>query len=132
MKSVVYNINILCLGLLFIVLSCSTEQKPEIPENILPEDKIVPLIVDMHLADATLIFLQMDNTQKKFRSDIYYEQIFRKHNIAKSDFDSSIMYYARIPGYYEKIYDEVLAELNRRNGELSRNDSLKTEEILTP
>jgi hypothetical protein len=132
MKSVVYNINILCLGLLFIVLSCSTEEKPQIPENILPEDKIVPLIVDMHLADATLIFLQLDNTQKKFRSDIYYRQIFQKHNITKADFDSSIMYYARIPGHFEKIYDEVLAELNRRNGELTRNDSLKTEEILTP
>ncbi|MFH2141783.1 MAG: DUF4296 domain-containing protein [Bacteroidota bacterium] len=117
----------------FIVLVfnfCSSEVEPEIPDYVISREKIIPVIIDMHIADATLMTLQLDNKENKYRSDFYYEQIFTKHNITKSDFDTSIMFYSRIPDYYNKIYDDVLAELNKMSGELSQTDTIPVDTII--
>jgi len=118
---------LLFLSILFIILfsQCNSEQSIDIPEDILKPDSMEVILRDLHIADATLMNTQPDNKEYKYRSDIYYAQILRKHNISRAEFDSSIMFYARYPLLFEKIYDKVLAEMNRMYGEMSDKDTIK-------
>ena len=114
---------ILLLSLLY---SCENNGELKIPKNIISKNKIVSILVDMHIADATLISFQLDKKETKYMGENYYEMVLSKHNVSRKQFDNAIIFYARYPDHYEKIYDDVLAELNLRTGELSKNDSTIT------
>ncbi len=112
--------------LLSLLYSCENNNELQIPNDILSKNKIVAILIDMHIADATLISFQLDKKETKYRGENYYEMVLNKHNVSRKQFDKAIIFYARYPDYYEKIYDDVLAELNLRTGELSKNDSTIT------
>ncbi len=108
---------------LTVMFACQNKKELQIPENILKKEEIIPVIIDMHIADATLISQQLDNKETRFKGENYYEMVFQKHNITRKQFDESIAFYARHPDFYEKIYDDVIAKLSFMAGELSKADS---------
>lgn len=88
-----------------LLLSCD-----EKPQGVLEPDKMVDLMVDMHLAEAVLHISPKQFSTKKDRLGVYYE-VFQKHNITKAEMDSSLNYYMANAEEYRKIYDEVITRL---------------------
>jgi len=115
MKHVIYF-----FVLFFIIISCN--KKTNIPENIIPKNKIVSILVDMHLADATLNIMLLRQTKINYKPEDYYYTVLKKHNTDKQTFDRSIKYYSQDLVEYDKIYDEVLKQLSIIEGNLSKKE----------
>jgi hypothetical protein len=111
MKQVIYF-----LVFLFII-SCNNKTKT--PADIIPENKMVSILVDIHLADATLNILTIRQIKINFNPKDYYYTVFKKHHTNQQTFDRSVKYYSLDIKEYNKIYDEVLRQLSIIEGNLS-------------
>ncbi len=97
-----------------ILFSCSNAKK----KYLIPEKKLVPIIVDMHIADG-IAFQYLPGIKKlKLDSTAVYGWVLDKHGVTKIQFDSTIAYYARHPERLERIYDKVIVNLSKLESEL--------------
>ena len=117
------------MHLFLIIISCKTNKKPD---YVIPHDKMVDIIVDIHLADGML-------TLNNIRRDLVlkdtiniYNEILKYHGYSRKDFDTSLYYYTKNIADYDKIYEEVLNRLNEKETKLKEainkeqeNDSLQ-------
>lgn len=104
-------------GLIILIVSCGSNRM-KVPENIVQKEDLVPLLVDVHLADALL------NKEKKPHAEKYeealelYPAVLLKHNIDRAVFDSTIKFYVKYPKEFAEIYDDVIEELSKLEGRL--------------
>jgi hypothetical protein len=93
--------------------SCSGEDSGmNAPANLIPSDKMIPLIVDLQILES--------HFQRTFnRPDLYKDAldsssllIFEKHKVSRSQFDSSYSFYASDAHVIYKIYEAALDSLN--------------------
>lgn len=103
MKKIVFII------IVVLIYSCTNEIKT--PEYIIPHDKMVKIIGDIHIIDG---LFTVNNVRRKFAKDSidYYNAIFTNYGYTRSDFDTSINFYSNNIDDYDKIYEEVLNRLN--------------------
>ena len=97
---------VLLLGAL--LAACS-----KVPDGILSEKKMQAVQVDMQLAEA-MINLDSKAFSDNARKEALYQSIFRKYDITQAEYDSSLIWYGRHLDIYMKVYDRVLADLNKR------------------
>ncbi len=94
-----------------LILLAACKNKQEQSYKIIPKDTMVMLLTDIHLADASVTILSQ---RKKLKNpEQYYLHIFKKYNITKAVFDSSVSYYSFHPKEYQKIYEDVILNLNK-------------------
>ncbi|MCX6290627.1 MAG: DUF4296 domain-containing protein [Bacteroidetes bacterium] len=114
--------NIFLIGCLHAVLllSISCSKKPaDIPKNILSKTELVPVLVDIHLAQAATGVNQL-NDSARYGMKEYSGYIFKIHGITKEKYDSSLAFYSRHPELIDEIYQEVINELSRKQSEEER------------
>lgn len=98
----------------------------KIPEKIIPEEKLISILVDIHLAAAYITVIKTDSIDEKTKQRLIYDRVLKNHNIDREIFNSTIKYYASTDiKYYNNIYDEVVEELNKIQGNITRFDTLK-------
>ena len=80
------------------------------PDGILDGKKMEDVVVDMHMAESV-----MDQYPGKFRSpqekQTVINGVFKKNDISKAAFDSSMIWYGAHLNQYMKIYDRVIGRL---------------------
>ncbi len=116
--------HLILLILVMTALSCGSRSKP--PEGILPEQKMVDLLVETHLTDA---ILYSDNSMAEAKRDkalSYYPSVLEKFRIEKAQMDSSVAWYMRHPKAFARVYEKVILNLEKRQAAESKN--VKTEE----
>ncbi len=101
----------------FVIIGClwlaacqqPAEQKPD---YLLDEDKMVAVMVDMHLVETAqnLKVIEPDTTFAEY--DRMFGSVFTTHAVTKADFDSSLYYYATRTDEMHVIYDKVLERLS--------------------
>ena len=94
---------ILSLMLLFTVVSCEVER----PDYVVPPKKMEIFLYDYHLIQSMTSQYSSDDYKEK----LYYSYIFKKHNIEKSRFDSSMQWYNRYPKHLRRIYENLESRL---------------------
>jgi len=108
-------IGFIALSLLFFV-GCDNAEKNYKP--VINEEQMVDLLVEIHLADATLNRAvnrgKINNSQVKG----YYKEILEAHNITRAQFDSLYNYYSKDFDRFEKLYDDVILELQKRKKDI--------------
>jgi len=107
---------ILLLGLLF--SSCSFLDKKH--DKIIGKDEFVGILVDLHLADATLVVQGFNVVRDSTKIEQYYDDVLKKHHITKSQLKHSMEYYSGRTEAFDKMYDKVLDELAKRGSELDK------------
>lgn len=100
-----YSVVLLLGTLLF---ACS-----KVPDEILSEKEMQAVQVDMQLAEA-IINLNSKDFPDNAHKEALYQSIFRKYGITEAEYDSSLVWYGRHLDIYMKVYDRVLADLNKR------------------
>jgi hypothetical protein len=103
----------LLLPLIF-CFSCSGEMSVEAPGNLIPIEKMIPIIVDLQILES--------HFQRQFqRPDLYKKSldssstvIFDSYQVSKGAFDSSYNYYAQDVDVIYAIYEAALDSLNFR------------------
>jgi len=94
-----------------IFVSCETDVI-EKPEHLVKEKKMIDMLVDIHLAEATFNHLRNDSIVKKSSSANFYYSVLAKYEVPDSVFERSFMYYASSPKNFEVMYREVMNKLN--------------------
>lgn len=108
---------------LFFILGCNYSEKKKPPENIIPEKQLIPILVDIHFADATLSVLHFDKKNARYKPENYYNIVLKKHGIDRKKFDESIEYYSKNPEELDIIYDKVLNEFSKLKANLTKSDT---------
>jgi len=88
--------------------------------DIISIDKLVPIIVEMHLADG---LMQTANIRLKYpgRDSISnYRDVLVKHGYSKETFDRTIEFYENDPDMLNDLYDEVISELTKFQSEIEQ------------
>lgn len=101
-----FNLLFLSVTLTAGLLSCGGR-----PSNVLPEDKMVDLMVDMELTEAYV------NTQhgasSKERIELG-ERVLKTHGISEETLDTTLAWYGRNMDLYTKLFEKVDKEIEKR------------------
>ncbi len=115
----------LWIGILALIVfnACTPDEKEvTIPEGLIPRDTLLPLLVDIHLADA---YLSQNRLPKKSKNrNVFYAGITRKYGYERAVFDSTIRFLATQPKLYQDIYEEVINELSMIKGQVEKEKQL--------
>lgn len=102
------------LIIFFLLLSaCVREDQP--PQSVLPKNKMVDILVDIHIAEAKANRIQLrsyDSIQayyKKLEADVY-----KKHQVDSVTYRKSFRYYMDHIKQMDEIYAAVVDSLNVR------------------
>ena len=99
----------------FIYCSCS-QPKAEIPKGVLTQKEMIPVLVDIHIAQAATGLYNAGDTAL-FTMNDYIPYILKIHHIEKALYDSSTAFYTLHPEIMQEMYDEVISELSKKQGE---------------
>jgi hypothetical protein len=96
---------VLAIGALY---ACSQDAPPK---GLLSQDKIVEVLVDIHMAEglASSLPIPFDSSRKIY--PILEEEVFLKHNLPDSVFMESFQYYLRDAKVMEEIYSRTIDSL---------------------
>ena len=103
-----------------LILGCNYSEKEKPPVNIIPEKQFIPILVDIHFADATLSVLHFDKKNDRYKPENYYNIVLKKHGVDRKKFDKSIEYYSKNPEELDIIYDKVLNEFSKLKANLTK------------
>lgn len=111
---------IISLFITLTITSCKNENSLILnidkPDDLLSEDSLINVLVDIHMADAIISQSTFVNEEKKTFTYSAYGNIFKKHNISKTRFETSLGYYSASPDELHKIYEKVLAKMSELEG----------------
>jgi hypothetical protein len=90
--------------LLCTLFSCSPAPKTEKPT--IPEQTMVSLLADLHLAEA--IIAEKPYPQRDSFTQVAYTVLFKQYNINKKIFEKNLSLYLSDPDASMNLYDKVL------------------------
>jgi hypothetical protein len=114
---------LIIIPFLLFATSCNQDTKPE---GVLQEDKLSEILVDVHMAEASL---QLFNATK--RDSIargYYGHIFRIHEVEEAEFYTSMEYYSANSKEMANIYKKT-EEILVSRGKGSDDKTKKGEKV---
>ncbi len=119
------NLPVILLLLSFVFVSCD-KLPVEKPENLIKEKKMIDMLVDIHIAEATFIHMRYDSIIRNSSSANFYYSILEKYEVPDSVFEQSFVFYASVPRDFEKMYRKVMNQLS----EVEQEYSGRKEELL--
>jgi len=101
------------LVLLLAAASCKGPAE-EIPEDILPKEKMVQVLIRIHIAEAAVGMknLPSDSASKLYKS--YQNKIFKEEAVGDSAYAKSYSFYVKRPELMDEIYGAVVDSLSLR------------------
>jgi len=113
----------------------SVSCKDRVPSKYPNEKEMTKLLVELHMAEATL----SQSTNKSIDGDKQilgsYKFVLDKHNLTKAEFDSALLWYAGHPVIYQRVYDDVIAVLSEEEAastslvSKAKSETKKTEDL---
>ena len=100
--------------------ACSRNETP-LPEGILDRKALVPVLVDVHLAQASVAILRTADTTAHAMGD-YMDFILRQHGLDTATYARTIRFYGEHPDLLSDLYDDVIDELSRIQGEAQQKN----------
>lgn len=99
----------ICIGFTFL-MSCNNNNQYQ-PK--LDEKQFTNMIIDIHIVDGSLSSKNIYRTGKNYKPSYYYNSIYAKYDLTRSQFDSCVNYYSKDTKKYTILYDKVIDSLNR-------------------
>ena len=94
-----------------------TTVSPKKIEPDIPQEKMVQILKDIHLAEA---ISQSERTNiKDSLLAIYYDDIYRIHNITKEDLERNLKLWMSDAEVTDKLYEKVIEELSKEESKYS-------------
>jgi hypothetical protein len=116
--------------LLYFVLSlliaggCSTENHKIRKKEIIPEKDLIPILVDMHMANAMFSLSSLRVEYPGTDSLSNYRDILSQYGYQMGDFDNTLIYYEKHMNELEAIYEQVMKRLQDIEREVRGGDLL--------
>ncbi len=113
------------LACLIITISCSRSGK----KYRIPDKELVKILADIHIADGISFSSKFRDKFRNNDSITYYDKLFAKYHVTRTQFDSTIAWYSGNPEKYVLLYDKVLDRLNLMYANV--NDKLRSDSLAT-
>ena len=108
------------LILLPIIFTFCDKPPVDEPEILIQENKMIEMLVDIHLAEAAFNTRRFrDSTVENSSSLNFYYSVLDKYQVADTVFENSFIYYASQPRKFEKMYRQAMNKLNEMDQEFS-------------
>lgn len=104
---------LIIVGLL--ILGCQDIKYPEKPKDLIPEDKMVEVLIDVHLFNAAKSVNRLPLQQTGMTP---HQLIFEKHSIDSLQYETSNAYYGANLDIYERIHTKVKDYLESEKREI--------------
>jgi hypothetical protein len=112
-----------------VIFSCGRNPNHMSRRYLISRNTFTDILVDIHMMDAITNGPEFYRKFGATDSLNINEEIFRKYDVTKAKFDSTMVYYSRNPEQYLKIYDDVILRLNLKLDKLRNNEpSFKKED----
>ncbi len=112
-------------GLLILAaLGCKNSAKESSVVGILPREKFTQLLFDLHLADSWYAHRRAQGEDPKTVALGLYDSVFALHGITRKQFEESMVWYAAHPQVLDKIYDELIHQINVMQATSATADTL--------
>ncbi|MGB3073715.1 MAG: DUF4296 domain-containing protein [Chitinophagales bacterium] len=108
-------LRIVTLFIVFIYCACASEIE-KAPEGILSKDKMIAVLLDVHIAESSVNSRGMTNQQLNQNVAAKYEDVMKKNGTTFDTFKKSFDYYLHHPEQYEEIYLEIVNKLTALEG----------------
>ena len=108
-RTIVFSVFIL-------IISCTNKQEIQVKNNLIPEEKLIPLIVDVHLFDAYMNLGMNDSIS--FDPKKINNAIFEKHGTTREKFTETINYYSQDPQQLDSLYEKILVRMSEMKAEI--------------
>ncbi len=93
--------------------SCESRRTRLDRKNLIPENELVPILMDIYLTDGILGMPRITMKYPPVDSISTYTNVIGKHGYTKEDLDRTLKYYfIKNPKKLIKIYDRVLSKLS--------------------
>jgi hypothetical protein len=121
--------------ILLVLVSCGRQAKsvPK-PDDLIGEEKMIQLLADVHIMEGALLvrspgvqrqnpMLVRDPSMAKVapvsidKNPVPYTDLFQKRGVTRAQFESSLNWYCANPEKLSRIYDDVIAEITKRQAE---------------
>lgn len=102
---------LLITALLFSSSSC-TQKKKISGREFIPREDLVSVLTDMYLIDGITNDIRFYRKFNPGDSIDMFTNIFEKYNITREKYEHTINEYSKYPALLDKVYDEVLMQLN--------------------
>lgn len=103
----------LLFSLVFVFYACETPKA-----YLVPREKMVEVLVDIHIADGVLSTESFDYDIEKLRPENFYKNILEKHHLDRAIFDSALSQYSADRLVYIEMYEEVIEALRTQESYL--------------
>ncbi|MFZ5941966.1 MAG: DUF4296 domain-containing protein [Bacteroidota bacterium] len=126
--------NYLLLSLLLFALLSGCAKKQRITGSyFVPRDVMVSVLADIYLLDGITDSYKFYRSYSATDSIDMHSVIFEKYGITREQFDSTLNEYSQYPELLDKVYDEVIMNLNLMQDSLdiktqAKKEGLKVEE----
>ena len=94
----------LLVGVLSLLAACSNERKGD----VLSPSKLEAILYDYHLAQVIVADLPL---AQRYKKELYFAHVYKKHGVTKAEVDSSLVYYARYPEGLSEVYDNLSSRI---------------------
>lgn len=99
-----------------------TAVNPKKIEPDIPQEKMIQILKDIHLAEA---ISQSERTNvKDSLLAIYYDDIYRIHNITKEDLERNLKLWMSDAEMTDQLYEKVIEELSKEESEYANRKPL--------
>ncbi|MBE0641295.1 MAG: DUF4296 domain-containing protein [Bacteroidales bacterium] len=109
---------LLCIPVLVLILVSCAGNEHKVPEGILSPEKMSMVLADTYITEAVISNMQIPYDSLRKSREAYYQALYRKHGISREEFDSSYHYYEKHLEILEKIQDDAITELMKREAEV--------------
>ena len=114
MKKILKN-NIHLLAVLIFTFFISTSCNR--PKDVLTRSEMTEFLFDLHKLDGSLSAAGLGSSEDR-ENIYYYNALLEAHGITKAQFDSSLVWYSKDPKKFDKIYTDVLTQMNELKTEV--------------
>ena len=102
-----------CFG----VFACGNNQG-KAPENLVPQDKMVQILADIHVAEAQVEAKVVYPDTAIMAFNYIEREIFKKHGVTEQEFRDTYQYYKDNLKEMDKLYEIIVDTLSLRETKL--------------
>lgn len=108
--------------LLILVVAIGCNSKPELPKNILPQQKMQAIMLDLIQVDGRIANALPADSLIRLPGSRYrmYQQVLALHGTNKAAFQKSLQYYEQNPPLLKEVIDAMDENLNRQINDTSK------------
>jgi len=115
---------------LLIVLLAGCARKQSVPEGVLPANKMVSILTDIHELESKVGNLKLTYDSSTLLYKQQQDSIFKKHLVSDSVYTASFDYYLSQVELLDQIYSAVVDSLSlRRNVGVRKDDEKQADPL---